>query len=81
MEWCHDHTGNIVMDITMFHITFLVINVTLLCMYYKMCCSIFSLWSLNNKVIWFAENKMGMLYYQVYISDVKWCGVKNTLGS
>ena len=77
LQWCRDHTGSIVMDIIVLHY-FLVINVTLLCIYYEICSSSFLLWSLNNKVIWFAQNQLGMLYYQVYISDVKWCGVKNT---
>ena len=26
LQWCCDHTGNIVMDITMFYVIFLVIN-------------------------------------------------------
>ena len=34
LQWCHDHTGNIVMDITMFYIILLVINVTLLYIYF-----------------------------------------------
>ena len=78
LQWCHDHTGNVVMDITMFYVILLVINVTLLCIYYEMCCSVLLLWSQTNKVIWSAQNQLSILYYQVFISDVKWCGVKNT---
>ena len=78
LQWYHDHTGNVAMDITMFYVILLVINVTLFCIYFKMCCSAFLLWSQINKVIWFAQNQLGLLYYQVYILDVKQCGVKNT---
>ena len=69
-QWCCDHTGNIVMDITMFYVICLVINVTLLCIYYEMCCFTFLLWSLINKVIWFARNQLDLLYYQVYIQKL-----------
>ena len=76
LQWCCDHTGNVEMDITMFYIILLVISVTLLCIYYEMCCSVFLQWSQTNSIIWFAQNHLGILYYQVFISDVKWCGVK-----
>ena len=48
----------------MFYIILLVMNVTLLCIYFEMCYSVFLLWSQINKVIWFAQNLLGMLYYQ-----------------
>ena len=77
LQWCCDHTGNVEMDITMFYIILLVISATLFCIYYKICCSVFLQWSQTNNIIWFAQNQLGILYYRVFISDVKWYGVKN----
>ena len=74
-QWCHDHTGNVEMSTTMFYIIFLVANVTIPHICYTMCCSVF-LHRSNNSVIWFTQKQLGILYYQVFISDVKWCGVE-----
>ena len=63
LQWCCDHTVNVVMDITIFYVILLMINVTLLCIYHEMCCSVFLLQSLIHKVMWFAQNQLGLLYY------------------
>ena len=47
----------------MFYIILLVINVTLLCIYYEVRCSVLLLWSQTNKVIWLTQNQLGMLCY------------------
>ena len=74
LQWCRDHTDNVEMSITMFYIIFIVASVTILCICYTMCCSVFLHLS-NNSIIWFTQKQLGILYYEVFISDVKWCGV------
>ena len=75
LQWCCDHTGNVEMSIIMFYIIFIVASVAILHICYTMCCSVF-LHRSNNSVIWFIQNQLGILYYRVFISDVKWCGVE-----
>ena len=75
-QWCNDHTGNVdTMGITMFYVILTAISVTILCICYKMCCSEIFEWSYNS-IIWFTQKHLGILYYQVFISDVKWCGTE-----
>ena len=74
-QWCRDHTGNVEMSITMFYIIFIVTSVTIPCIRYTMCCAVF-LQQSNNSIIWFTQKQLGILYYEVFISDVKWCGVE-----
>ena len=65
LQWCRDHTGNVEMGITMFYIILIVLSVTLLCIYYERCCSIFLQWSQINSIIWITHEQLGILYYQV----------------
>ena len=75
-QWCRDHTGNVdTMGITMFYVILTVISVTILCICYKMCCSEIFQQSYNS-IIWFTQKHLGILYYQVFISDVQWCGTE-----
>ena len=75
LQWCRDHTGNVEMGITMFYVILIVISVTILCICYEMCCSVFFQQS-NSSIMWFTQKQLGILYYQIFISDVKWCGTE-----
>ena len=73
-QWCRDHTGNVdTMGITMFYVILTIISVITLYTCYEMCCSE-NFQQFSNNIIWFAQKCLGILYYQVFISDVKWCG-------
>ena len=65
------------MGITMFYVILTVISVTILCTCYTMHCFTNFQWT-GSRIIWFAQKHLGILYYEVFISDIKWCGINQT---
>ena len=73
-QWYRDHTGKVdVMGITMFYVILTVINITIMCTCYTMHCFKHVLW-IGSCIIWLAQKNLGILYYEIFISDVKWYG-------
>ena len=76
-QWCRDHTDNVDNMGIMFYIILTIMNMTILFVCYKMfCCNIFQ--QPINGIVWFVQKHLGILYYQVFISEVKWFGIEYT---
>ena len=65
------------MGITMFYVILTMISIAILFICYEMFCSDIFQRTINS-IIWFVQKFLGILFYQVFISEVKWFGIGNT---